>query len=97
MTDAQVTEEQVYAALSKVMDPELDHSVVELGLIQDVDIDEGTVTLDVQLTSPHCPFAKEIIHSIKKLLLILFRSILPHMYQISQIRNLPSHSLIFLL
>jgi len=65
MMDAQVTEEQVYAALSKVMDPELDHSVVELGLIQDVDIDEGTVILDVQLTSPHCPFAKEIIHSIK--------------------------------
>jgi metal-sulfur cluster biosynthetic enzyme len=59
-----LTTENVYDSLRKVMDPELDHNVVELGLIQDVEIDDGEVFIDLQLTSPHCPFANEIIQRV---------------------------------
>ena len=61
-----LTTENVYDSLRKVMDPELDHNVVELGLIQGVEIDDGEVYIDLQLTSPHCPFANEIIQRVTK-------------------------------
>ncbi|MFP5505443.1 MAG: iron-sulfur cluster assembly protein, partial [Gammaproteobacteria bacterium] len=37
------TSTQIYAVLDQVMDPELNHSLVELGMIRDVDIDDGRV------------------------------------------------------
>lgn len=60
-----VTEEMVLDSLKSVMDPELNHSVVELGFIQDIDIADDYVHLDIQLTSPHCPRADEIIGMIR--------------------------------
>ncbi|MHB8347207.1 MAG: metal-sulfur cluster assembly factor [Acidiferrobacterales bacterium] len=63
---ATVTEEKVYQALRKVIDPELRHDVVELGFIQDVDIVGDYVHLDIQLTTPHCPYAEQIVRSIRE-------------------------------
>ena len=56
--------EKVFESLRNVMDPELDHNVVELGLIQGVEVEDGEVFIDLQLTSPHCPFANEIIRRV---------------------------------
>ena len=61
-----VTEEKVYQVLRKVIDPELRHDVVELGFIQDVDIIGDYVHLDIQLTTPHCPYAEQIVRSIRE-------------------------------
>ena len=61
-----VTEENVYQVLRKVIDPELRHNVVELGFIQDVDIIGDYVRLDIQLTTPHCPYAEQIVRSIRE-------------------------------
>ena len=61
-----VTEQMVYHALRQVMDPELHHDVVELGFIQEVEIVGDYVHVDIQLTTPHCPFAEEIVTSIKQ-------------------------------
>jgi len=66
-----VNESDVMKALEKVMDPELNHSVVKLGFIQDVEIDDGFVHLDIQLTSPHCPRADEIVGDIRNAVLSL--------------------------
>jgi ATP-binding protein involved in chromosome partitioning len=60
-----VTKETVIAALDHVMDPELHHSVVKLGFILDVDIVDDYVHLDIQLTTPHCPRADEIVGNIR--------------------------------
>ncbi len=65
----QPTPNQIYAILDHVMDPELNHSLVELGMIRDVDIDEGRVQIELQLTTPHCPFAGEIEARIRTALL----------------------------
>lgn len=56
-----ITEDMVYQALRQVNDPELRHNVVELGFIQDVDIIDDYVHIDIQLTTPHCPFAESIV------------------------------------
>ncbi|OGI56875.1 MAG: hypothetical protein A2V58_05280 [Candidatus Muproteobacteria bacterium RBG_19FT_COMBO_61_10] len=61
-----ITEQMVYHALRQVMDPELHHNVVELGFIQEVEILGDYVHVDIQLTTPHCPFADDIVNNIKQ-------------------------------
>ena len=60
-----VTKEEVIEQLDEVEDPELDLSIVELGLVYDVRVeekDEGThAEVDLTLTSPGCPAAPEIM------------------------------------
>lgn len=49
------TREQIVQALGGVLDPELGMSVVELGLIYDIEIVNGAVTITMTLTAPGCP------------------------------------------
>lgn len=60
-----VTETLVLDALRKVIDPELHHDVVELGFIQEIEIVGSYVHLDIQLTTPHCPFAENIVQQMR--------------------------------
>lgn len=60
------TEQSILDALRQVMDPELHHNVVELGFIQEIDIAGDYVHLDIQLTTPHCPFADRIVENIRR-------------------------------
>jgi ATP-binding protein involved in chromosome partitioning len=60
-----VTENMVLDALRKVIDPELHHDVVKLGFIQEVEILNDYVHLDIQLTTPNCPFAESIVQQMK--------------------------------
>lgn len=62
---ASLNEEIILAALDKVLDPELRHSIVKLGFIRDIDIADDYVHLDIQLTTPHCPRADEIVGMIE--------------------------------
>ena len=66
-----VSESDVMKALEAVIDPELNHSVVKLGFIQEVEIADDYVHLDIQLTSPHCPRADEIVDNIRNAVLSL--------------------------
>ena len=60
-----VNKEAVLEKLDDVEDPELELSIVELGLVYDVRIetkDEGQhAEIDMTLTSPGCPAAAEIM------------------------------------
>lgn len=50
------TDEELREALRAVEDPELHMSIVDLGLVYGVEIDEDRrVTVDMTLTSPACP------------------------------------------
>lgn len=70
----QVTKENVYKCLSKVIDPELNIDIVSMGLIYDVTIStvqketgpEEKIHVLMTLTTPGCPLAgvlKEMVHA----------------------------------
>ncbi len=55
-----VTEEQVIEVLRPVEDPELHRSIVDLGMVRDITIVDGDVTVKVALTIAGCPLRNEI-------------------------------------
>ena len=55
-----LTKELVMETLQGVYDPELQMSVVELGLVYDVEIKDGTVKVTYTLTTPACPLGPVI-------------------------------------
>ena len=55
-----VTEAQVIDALRPVEDPELHTSIVDLGMVKNVGIDGGRVSVLIALTVPGCPLRAEI-------------------------------------
>lgn len=58
--DMAVTEDQVVDALRPVEDPELHTSIVDLGMVKNVVIDGGQVSVLVALTVAGCPLRAEI-------------------------------------
>lgn len=56
-----LSEELVRERLKDVYDPEIHMSIVELGLVYDIDIsDKGEVVVTYTLTSPGCPLGPVI-------------------------------------
>lgn len=63
----QLTKEDIMKALSEVYDPEIPISIVDLGLIYRVDIDEKNNTeVDMTMTTRGCPMHSLIINLAKK-------------------------------
>jgi ATP-binding protein involved in chromosome partitioning len=56
----QVTEADVYGALSQVRDPDLHKDIVRLGFIKDLKIEGGAVSFRVVLTTPACPVREQL-------------------------------------
>jgi len=66
-----LTRESVYETLATVMDPEVPViSVVELGIIRDVDVADDHVTVTVTPTYSGCPAMREIEDDIRSALLV---------------------------
>ncbi len=68
MTTATLNEETVRTVLRQVKDPELDMSIIDLGLVYDVEVDEGDVHIKMTLTSPGCPAGPMITNDAYKVL-----------------------------
>ena len=52
--------EAVIAALRDIYDPEIPVNIYDLGLIYGVEVDEGHVSVQMTLTTPHCPVAESM-------------------------------------
>ena len=54
-----ITKEQILGELKKVIDPELNINIVDLGLIYDVAIDNASndILITMTLTTPGCPLS----------------------------------------
>ncbi len=57
---AAVNRDDALAALATVNDPELHRDIVSLGMVEELTIEGGAVTVKVQLTTPACPL-KDVI------------------------------------
>ncbi len=60
-----LTEELVREKLQDVIDPELRMSIMELGLVYDVDVNDGEVKILYTLTSQACPLGPVIDGQVK--------------------------------
>lgn len=52
--------DEILAALDGVQDPELHASIVRLGMIKDIAVEENRVAITVELTTPACPLKETI-------------------------------------
>lgn len=55
--------EQVREALRQVMDPELGLSVIELGLVRDLRIEDSAQHVKMIMTTPFCPYGPALLES----------------------------------
>lgn len=67
-TNGAPTVEQVKEALGVVVDPEIGLPIIELGLIYDVAVEDGTVKVVYTLTSMGCPVGPLIEHQVRAIL-----------------------------
>ncbi len=71
METTQLNEALVLQTLRRVFDPEIDCNIVDLGLIYGIQINGGTVTIQMTLTTPGCPMHESISWGVKNALLNL--------------------------
>tara|TARA_B100000686_G_scaffold350704_1_gene447391 strand:- start:753 stop:1898 length:1146 start_codon:yes stop_codon:yes gene_type:complete len=57
--------EEILAALEPVNDPELNRSIVELGMVKNVSVKRAKVQVEVALTIPGCPLKGKIEEDVK--------------------------------
>jgi ATP-binding protein involved in chromosome partitioning len=60
-----VTAEEIRDALRGVMDPELNRSIVELGMVRDIQVNDNEVSVTLALTTMACPLKSRLAGDIK--------------------------------
>ena len=61
--------EEIYEALKPIQDPELNRSIVDLGMVKCVSVDNDQVTVEILLTIAGCPLKAKIENDISEALL----------------------------
>jgi metal-sulfur cluster biosynthetic enzyme len=59
------TEAEVRTALEEVVDPEIHLSIIDLGLVREVDLVSDPPAVRMLLTTPFCPYAPQIVQQVK--------------------------------
>ena len=62
---AELTPERIREELKNVVDPEIGLDIISLGLVYDVKIDDGHVTVIMTLTTPACPVGPMFLSSVQ--------------------------------
>lgn len=59
------TEQEILKVISDVRHPAIDHSLLDLGIIKDIEIEDNTVSLKFVFPFPNIPIADALFDSIK--------------------------------
>ena len=57
--------------LNTIEDPEIGIGIVDLGLIYNVEIENGIVTVDMTFTSMGCPAGAELVDQVKEVMMLM--------------------------
>ncbi|MBI2265683.1 MAG: metal-sulfur cluster assembly factor [Armatimonadetes bacterium] len=60
-----MSKEEALQHLSSVLDPELGINVVDLGLIEDIRFQEGSIHVLMLVTTPGCPMQETLAQAVK--------------------------------
>lgn len=63
--EPQELQDEILEELQSVHDPEIPVNIVDLGLIYEMEIDDGDVDIEMTLTSMGCPTADSIMREVK--------------------------------
>jgi metal-sulfur cluster biosynthetic enzyme len=61
-----VTQQEILEGLREVVDPELGASLVDLGMIQEVLVEEDRIHVKMVLTIPGCPLAGYLLAKVRE-------------------------------
>jgi metal-sulfur cluster biosynthetic enzyme len=65
-TEKEKSEIEILHFLKEVIDPELEINIIDMGLVYKVNFDtEGTITIDLTLSTKNCPMGDVIINNIE--------------------------------
>ncbi len=59
-------EDHVREALRQVVDPEIGMSVIELGLIRELELTDDHSHVTMILTTPFCPYAPQLMEQVRR-------------------------------
>ena len=65
MENKPTIEEEIVKMLRTVYDPEIPVNIYDLGLIYNIEVNDGTVKIEMTLTAPNCPAADFIIEDVR--------------------------------
>lgn len=68
LLDTMVGIDQVLEKLSTVIDPDLKKDIVSMGMIKDLELNDGNLKFTLELTTPACPFNVEIEDDVRKVI-----------------------------
>jgi metal-sulfur cluster biosynthetic enzyme len=64
-----MNKEKINEALKTIIDPELFIDIITLGLVYDIEENNGDIKITMTLTSPMCPYGPELLENIKLIIL----------------------------
>jgi metal-sulfur cluster biosynthetic enzyme len=60
------SDEEIKTALEEVVDPEIHLSIIDLGLVREIDQSGESNVVRMLLTTPFCPYAPQIVEQVKE-------------------------------
>ncbi|MCS7136326.1 MAG: Mrp/NBP35 family ATP-binding protein [Nitrososphaerota archaeon] len=63
-----LTKEKILQTLKSVVDPELGVDIISLGMVKEVSIENGSIRVTLELTTPACPFRNQLKEDVERVL-----------------------------